>query len=71
MKWLVPAALVALVVLVLGAHVAMLSDPDIPRDAAWRLARLNAIAWAVILLPPIGVALWLRARRRRNAGRRG
>jgi hypothetical protein len=71
MKRLFPLALIGLLALILLSHVAMLTDPEIPRDAAWRLARINALAWAIILLPPIGVALWLRAQRRRNADRRG
>jgi hypothetical protein len=68
MKRLAPLALVALLALILGSHAAMLTDPDIPREVAIRLARINALAWAVILLPAVGVALWLRAQRRRNRG---
>jgi hypothetical protein len=69
MKQFFPLVLAALLVLIIAAHAAMLADPDIPRDTAWRLARINALAWAVILLPPIFVGLWLRAHQRRNRDR--
>ena len=68
MKRLRLLALLALLALILGTHAAMLTDPDIPRDVAIRLALINALAWAAILLPAFGVRMWLRAHRRRNRG---
>lgn len=70
MKRLRPLAIVLLLVLVVESNVAMLTDPDMPPETGRRLALINALSWAVILLPPIGVGLWLRAMRRQNAQQR-
>ena len=52
-------------VLVVAGHIGLwLSDQ--PFVAKLRLTLLNAGVWAVILLPAVGVALWLRAVERQN-----
>jgi len=57
-------ALIALLVLIVVAHLGLWSDATIPVEAKRRLTLLNALGWAVILLPAWGVSLWLRARTR-------
>lgn len=57
-------------VFVLGAivlgHVALWQAEDVPLEAKQRLTLLNALGWAVIILPAVGVSFWLRAHQRRN-----
>ena len=53
----------ALVVLIVAAHLALWAS-DAPVEAKRRLTLLNGTAWAVIILPAIGVRLWLAARLR-------
>lgn len=50
-----------LLALVIAAHVALWNS-DAPQDLKLRLTLINAAVWAVILLPAVGVGLWLRAR---------
>ncbi len=52
-----------LAVLVVLGHVALWAS-DAPYDAKLRLTVLNALSWAVIVLPAIGVSFWLKARTR-------
>jgi len=54
-----------LLTLVIGAHVALWQS-GAPQDMKLRLTLINAAAWAVILLPAIGVGLWLKAHRQRR-----
>jgi hypothetical protein len=63
--------LVALAALVGGAHWALWASPRMPDEVKWRLTLLNALGWAVVLLPAAGVSLWLRAQRRRPPARKG
>lgn len=58
------ALLIALIVLIVVAHIGLWRDPDIPLEAKRRLTLLNAAGWAVILLPAYGVSRWLKARTR-------
>jgi len=53
-------AMSVLVTLIVAAHVALWLS-DAPHEAKLRLTLLNAAVWAVILLPALGVGLWLRA----------
>lgn len=55
-----------LAVLVIGAHIAMLNSDTMPRETAWRLLRVNALIWTVILTP----AIFLTWRARRQRGKR-
>lgn len=52
-----------LLTLIVAAHVALWHS-DAPQDVKLRLTLINAAAWAVILLPAIGVGLWLKALQR-------
>lgn len=52
--------------IILAGHVALWMS-DQPFDAKLRLTLINAAIWAVVLLPAVGVMLWLRAHQRRNA----
>ena len=55
-----------LVSVIVAGHVALwLSDQ--PFDTKLRLTLINAAVWAVILLPAVGVMLWLRTHQRLNA----
>lgn len=57
--------LTLVLVLVVAGHIGLwLSDQ--PFEAKLRLTLLNAGVWAVILLPAVGVGLWLRAVERQN-----
>ena len=56
------AALVALIVV---AHIGLWRDPDIPLEAKRRLTVLNALGWAVIILPVFAVNQWLKAKTRK------
>lgn len=54
--------LVALVGFIVVAHIGLWSDPDIPLEAKRRLTMLNALGWAVIILPIFAVNQWLKAK---------
>ncbi|MEL6583428.1 MAG: phenylalanyl-tRNA synthetase subunit beta [Pseudomonadota bacterium] len=43
----------AIAALVIGAHVALLSSPDVPNDIALRLTTTNAMIWAVLIVPAL------------------
>lgn len=62
-------ALAVLVTLIVAAHVALWQS-DAPHEAKLRLTLLNAAVWAVILLPALGVGMWLRAHRMRGSRRK-
>lgn len=55
-------AVIALLALIVIAHIGLWADDTIPTEAKRRLTTLNALGWAVILLPAWGVSLWLRAK---------
>jgi len=58
--------LVVLVALIVLGHIGLWRDPDIPLAAKQRLTALNALTWAVIILPAIGVSYWLKAKTRQQ-----
>lgn len=51
-----------LITLIVVAHIGLWRDPDIPVEAKRRLTTLNAIGWAVIILPVFAVNQWLKAK---------
>lgn len=57
-----------LVSVIIAGHVALWAS-DQSFDAKLRLTLINAAIWAVILLPAVGVMLWLRTHQRLNAAR--
>jgi len=52
-------------VLVVAGHIGLWFSGQ-PFEAKLRLTLLNAGVWAIILLPAVGVGLWLRAVERQN-----
>jgi len=60
--------LACLITLIVVAHVGLWRDPDIPIEAKRRLTTLNAIGWAVIILPVFAVNQWLKAKTAPNCG---
>ncbi|SLN54411.1 hypothetical protein [Pseudooctadecabacter jejudonensis] len=54
--------LIALVALIVVAHVELWRDPDIPLDTKRRLTTLNALGWAAIILPVFAVNQWLKSK---------
>ncbi|RBI86388.1 phenylalanyl-tRNA synthetase subunit beta [Rhodosalinus halophilus] len=64
--------LFALVVaaLVVAGHVGLWTSDRVPAELKADLTRINATAWAVVLMPAGAVALWRRAQRRRGRERR-
>lgn len=60
-KW----GLAALIALIVVAHIGLWRDPDIPLEAKRRLTTLNALGWAVIILPLFAVNQWLKAKTRK------
>ena len=52
-----------LALLVVGGHVALWLSPDWPTDLKVKLTILNAIGWAVVVLPAFAVARWAAAHR--------
>lgn len=59
-------ALTALLTLIVLAHVGLWRSDRVPDEVKLRLTVINALGWAVVLLPAWGVSLWLRARQRRD-----
>lgn len=53
--------LVLLIFIVLG-HIGMWRDPDMPIAEKRNWTLINALAWAVIILPALGVNQWLKAK---------
>jgi hypothetical protein len=62
-------ALLVAALVILG-HVGLWTSDRVPAELKADLTRINATAWAVVLLPAGAVALWLRAQRRRGRERR-
>ncbi|WP_375279974.1 phenylalanyl-tRNA synthetase subunit beta [Pseudooctadecabacter sp.] len=58
--------LAVLVTLIVVAHIGLWRDPDIPLEAKRRLTGLNALGWAVIILPVFAVNQWLKAKTRKD-----
>ena len=67
-RMLAPVAIGALLALIVGAHLALWLS-DAPFEAKLRLTILNALGWSAILLPALGVSLWLKAHRHRGRTR--
>jgi hypothetical protein len=57
-------ALAALLSLIVLAHVGLWTSDRWPAELKLRLTVLNALGWAVVLLPAYGVSRWLQARER-------
>ena len=57
-----------LIMLIVGAHIAMWTS-DMPQSLAFKLTVLNAAGWAVVLLPAWAVSKWakLHTRKRRSS----
>lgn len=58
-------SILLLLILVVGAHIAMWTS-DMPRDIALKLTLINAAGWAVILLPAWAVSKWAAAHKHRK-----
>ncbi len=59
------AYIIALLIVIVGAHIAMWTS-DMPRDLALKLTLINAAGWAVVLIPVYGVARWAAHHRVKN-----
>lgn len=57
-------AVTALLSLIVLAHIGLWSSDRWPAELKLRLTLLNALGWAVVLLPAYGVSRWLSARSR-------
>lgn len=56
--------------LVILGHVGLWTSERVPTELKADLTRINATAWAIVLLPAVAVTLWLRAQRRNGHERR-
>lgn len=52
-----------LIGLVIAGHIGLWQSDRYETDLKWKLTLLNALGWAVIVLPAFGVAAWARAHR--------
>mgnify|MGYP000155440685 CR=1 FL=1 len=50
--------------LIVLAHIGLWSSDTVPVEVKTRLTLLNALGWAVILLPVLAVNRWLKAHER-------
>lgn len=66
MSWRFKLFLIALVALIVVAHIGLWRDPDIAVEAKRRLTILNALGWGVIILPVFAVNQWLKAKTRKD-----
>lgn len=66
MSWRFKLFLIALVALIVVAHIGLWRDPDIAVEAKSRLTILNALGWGVIILPVFAVNQWLKAKTRKD-----
>lgn len=64
MPILIKLLLLALIPLIVIAHIGLWRDPTIPLEAKQNLTLLNALGWGAIILPAIGVSFWLKAKTR-------
>ncbi|WP_424969963.1 phenylalanyl-tRNA synthetase subunit beta [Dinoroseobacter sp. S76] len=55
-------AITALLSLIILAHIGLWTSERWPTELKLRLTLLNALGWAVVLLPAYGVSRWLAAR---------
>lgn len=55
-----------LLILIVMGSIGLWRDPSIPLEVKQRLTVLNALTWAVIVLPAIGVSYWLKAKTRKQ-----
>lgn len=58
--------LIVLVTLIIVGHIGLWRDPDIALETKRRLTALNALSWAVIILPLFAVNQWLKAKTRKT-----
>ena len=65
-QWL----LIALLCTITLAHVAMWTSDRMTTDVKLRLTLINALGWAIVLLPAFAVGKWLEAKQRQNARNR-
>ncbi len=56
-------AITILILAVVLGHIAMWTS-DMPRELALKLTLINALGWAVVILPAYGVAKWAALKRR-------
>ncbi|QFU09817.1 hypothetical protein PARPLA_00620 [Rhodobacteraceae bacterium THAF1] len=61
MKRLKIATFLLLAALVIAGHVALWLSPDWPTELKLQLTILNAVGWAVVILPAFAVARWAAA----------
>ena len=54
--------LATLLILIVAAHIGMWRDPDMTYEAKRNWTALNALTWAVIILPMLAVNQWLKAK---------
>ncbi|MEL6511322.1 MAG: phenylalanyl-tRNA synthetase subunit beta [Pseudomonadota bacterium] len=52
-------AVIALLTLVVIAHVFLWLSDQMPFETKWRLTVINALGWAAVLIPAYGVGRWL------------
>ena len=64
--WLGRTTVAALVLLIVVAHIGLWRDPEIPVETKRRLTTLNAMGWAVVLIPAWAVSQWLKAKTRKE-----
>ena len=64
-QWL----LIGLLSTIIIAHIAMWMSDRMPTDVKLRLTLINALGWAIVLLPAFAVGKWLEAKQRQNARR--
>ena len=66
MPALLKLLLVALLVLIVVAHVGMWRDPDMTFEAKRNWTLINTLVWAVIVLPLFAVNQWLKVKTRKD-----
>lgn len=57
----------ALIALIIAAHVALWSSDRMPDDIKLRLTVINAIGWSIVLIPAFLVGKWAAAHKGRAA----
>jgi hypothetical protein len=57
--------LIVLLAILIVAHVGLWSSDRMPAEVKLRLTVINALGWAIVLLPAFAVGKWLDAHRNR------
>ena len=57
--------LIVLLGLIIAAHIGMWRDPEMPLADKRYWTAINALSWAVIILPVFAVNQWLKAKTRK------